>query len=105
MEAKKSHKMSYPLFSNGTEFMMWTSRNCEKCVKAVFYDEKRDIYPKYRCAIQRHIEEACIGYGYGNKRDYEATHAYDCPYKRTERKQYKRKGKIDERDLFYRGGQ
>lgn len=76
----------YPLFSNGTEFMMWTARNCEKCVKAVFYDEKKDRWPKYRCAIQAHIEEAAVTDGYGNKRDYDATHAYDCPHKQTERK-------------------
>ena len=74
------------LFSNGTEFMVWQSRNCEKCVKAVFYDEKKDKYPKYRCAIQKHIEEAAITDGRGNKRDYEVTHSYDCPYKQTERK-------------------
>ena len=91
---------SYPLFSNGTEFMMWTARNCDQCVKAVFYNEKKDVYPKHRCAIQKHIDEACIGYGYGNKRDYDATHSTDCPYKRTERKRYKRKGVIEENDLF-----
>ena len=80
-----SKKESFPLFSNGTEFMLWTSRNCEQCVKAVFYDEKRDRYPKYRCAVQKHIDEACIGDGNGNKRDYDATHSFDCPYKRTDR--------------------
>ena len=74
------------LFSNGTEFMVWQSRNCEKCVKAVFYDEKKDKYPKYRCAVQKHIEEAAVTDGCGNKRDYEATNSYDCPYKQTERK-------------------
>lgn len=95
MEQKK-----YPLFSNGTEFMLWQARNCEQCVKAVFYNEKKDYYPKYRCAIQRHIEEACIGDGCGNKRDYEATHSCDCPHKCTERKRYKRKGVITDNDLF-----
>jgi hypothetical protein len=79
------------LFSNGTEFMVWLSRNCDKCVKAVFYDEKKDYYPKYRCAVQKHIEEAAITDGCGNKRDYEATHSLDCPYKISERKPKKKK--------------
>lgn len=84
---------SYMLFSNGTEFMMWQERNCEKCVKAVFYNPKTDTYPKYRCAIQKHIEEACIGDGRGSKRVYEACRSTICPQKRTERKAYPRKKK------------
>lgn len=73
----------YPLFSNGTEFMLWQSRNCEQCVKAVFYNTKKDYFPKYKCAIQRDIESASIGDGCGNRRVYEATHSVECPYKRT----------------------
>ena len=76
----------YPLFSNGTEFMWWQSRNCEQCVKAVWYNEKRDFYPKYRCMVQKHIEEAAASDGMGNKRDYKCTSKRDCPYKCTERK-------------------
>ena len=94
-----SKKESFPLFSNGTEFMMWTAHNCEQCVKAVFYNEKKDFYPKYRCAIQKHIDEACIGYGYGNKRDYEATHSFDCPHIQTERVKRVRKVKKDKKQL------
>lgn len=78
-------KERFPLFSNGTEFMAWQFRNCEQCVKAVFYNEKKDYFHKYRCKIQEHIDEAAIGDGTGNKRDFEATHSYDCPHKRTER--------------------
>lgn len=79
-------KERFQLFPNGTEFMAWQSRNCEQCVKAVFYNVKKDYSPKYSCKIQEHIEMAAIGDGMGNKRDYEATHSYDCPHKRTERK-------------------
>jgi hypothetical protein len=89
----------YPLFSNGTEFMMWQSRNCEQCVKAVFYNVKKDYYPKYRCAIQKHIEEAAITDGTGNQRDYNATHSVICPYRATERTPRKRKAKTDKNQL------
>lgn len=94
MEQKKYH-----LFSNGTEFMLWQSRNCEHCVKAVFYNEKKDFYPKYRCAIQRDIEEAAITNGCGTKRVYNATHLRYCPSKITEQKAYTRKQKEDKAQL------
>lgn len=43
-------------FSNGTEYMMFLDRNCEKCVKMSHYNEKTDQYTQYRCAIQREID-------------------------------------------------
>lgn len=89
----------YPLFSNGMEFMLWQSRNCEQCVKAVFYNAKKDCYPKYRCAIQKHIEEAAITDGTGNQRDYNVTHSEICPYRATERTPRKRKAKTDKNQL------
>lgn len=89
----------YILFSNGTEFMMWESQNCKKCAKAVFYNEKKDRYPKHRCAIQKHIDEAAIGNGCGNKRDYEATHQPFCPHMVTERKRYARKKRDIDKSL------
>lgn len=92
----------YPLFSNGTEFMLWQGRNCEQCVKAVFYNEKKDFYPKYRCAIQRDIEEACIGDGTGRQRVWEATHAGFCPYLKTERTARKRKSNDKSLELAWK---
>ena len=84
-------KKQYPLFSNGTEFMLWQSRNCDRCVKAVHVSPDTWKLPKYRCAIQNHIELAAVTDGMGNKRDYEATHSYTCPHLQTERKAYKKK--------------
>ena len=55
----------YPLFSNGTEFMLWQARNCERCVKAVFFDERKNFCPKYRCAVQAmlHVLEKGVKQG------------------------------------------
>jgi hypothetical protein len=69
-----------PLFSNGTEFMFWSSRNCEHCHKAVQYNEGKNYMPKYRCAIQRDIEFAAIDDGCGNDRAYNAARSPRCPY-------------------------
>lgn len=81
-------KQRFTLFSNGTEFMMWQSRNCERCVKAVWYNEKTDTYPQYRCAIQRDIEFAAVTDGMGGLRTYKAINAERsfCPYLQCERK-------------------
>ena len=89
----------YPLFSNGTEYMIWNIRNCARCAKAVFYNEKKDYYPKYRCAIQKHIVEAAIMDGCGNKRDFEATCHRDCPHFTTERKRYAKKKRDTDKSL------
>lgn len=97
---KEQEDKRYMLFSSGTEFMFWQSHNCEKCVKAVFYNEKKDTYPQYRCAIQKHIEEACIGDGCGNKRTYDACRSWDCPHKQTTRiKRKKKKTSNDKKQL------
>ena len=88
----------FTLFSSGTEFGLWQERNCERCVKAVFYNEKTNSYPKYRCAIQRDIEAACIGDGKGNKRVYVACRSDRCPHIQTERSQ-KRYVKKDKRQM------
>ena len=73
--------------------MLWQARNCEKCVKAVWFNEEKRFLPKYRCMVQKHIEEAAVTDGMGSKRDYDATHSYWCPYKSTERKRYPKKVK------------
>lgn len=92
-KTKDKARQKYPLFSNGTEFSLWQGRNCERCFKAVWYNEKTDTYPKYRCAIQKRIEEAYLGDGCGNKRDYEATHQVYCPYAQRSRIPYQTKRK------------
>lgn len=53
------------LFSNGTDFMMWQSKNCDRCVKASRYNPKTDTYTKYRCAVQRNIEMSSVTDGMG----------------------------------------
>ena len=77
-------KKQFVLFSNGTEAEMWMERNCERCIKGVFYNEKTDRYPKYRCAIQKHIEEAWVGDGRGDERTYNAVSHAVCPHIKTE---------------------
>jgi predicted proteasome-type protease len=78
-------------FSNGTDFMRWQDRNCSRCVKAVFYNEKKDFYPEYRCKVQGQIEGQSAGIYEISARTYEAAQKADCPYIQMERKRYKKR--------------
>lgn len=80
-----------PCFSNGTEFMMWQDRNCCNCVKAVWYNEKKDHYPQYRCSIQRDIEGQAAGLYEINQKSYDVTRNAICPNLSTQRKVYKKR--------------
>ena len=37
-------KSKYPPFSNGTDFMVWTAHNCDRCVKASHLRETIDYW-------------------------------------------------------------
>ena len=78
-------------FSNGTEFINWQDNNCGNCVKAIWYNEKTDSYPQYRCAIQRDIEAQSAGLLEINQRSYEVAQQQECPFKKTERKIHKKR--------------
>jgi hypothetical protein len=80
-----------PLFSNGTEFMQWQYRNCERCIKQSRYNEKKDSYPAFRCSIDRDISVQQVGLMEVNVKSYEATRQKDCPYIQTEPKSPKKR--------------
>lgn len=85
-------------FTNGTDFMVWQTINCEKCVKAVWYNEKTKTFPKYRCSVQGQLEGQIAGIYEISERTYNATQQKDCPYKKTERT--KKRKKDNEPKLF-----
>lgn len=80
-----------PCFSNGTEYMTWQEKNCYRCVKATWYNEKTKDFPPYRCQIQGQIDGQTVGLDEINQRTYEAAQQAECPYKKTERKIYKKR--------------
>lgn len=73
-------KTKEPCFSNGTEFMVWQDENCLQCKKAVWYNEKLDRYPQYRCAVQKQIEGQAVGIDEISQRAYDAAHQRRCPF-------------------------
>ena len=88
-----------PLFSNGTDFMWWQDRNCCQCRKAVWYNEKMNKYPEYRCALQRDIEQQLGGIDEINIRTFNMIHwCNKCPMFVDKRTPVVRKGKQSQDD-------
>ena len=89
--AKMKEKSKYPPFSNGTEFMAWTARNCDRCVKASHLRETiaGEEYTSFRCAVQKEIIlEATFPDVYVSKRTYDICQKLDCPNRQETRKKY-----------------
>ena len=83
-------------FSNGTEFMLWNEHNCDRCVKASHYDEKKDKYTSYRCAIQRDIDTRLFSNEPISERtvticDNFILNGVRCPFLKMERKKHTKK--------------
>ncbi len=68
-----------PCFSSDTEVMMWQEKNCLRCKKAVWYNQRLQKMPHYRCAIQKQIEAQVAGEMEINDRTYKATRSKSCP--------------------------
>lgn len=60
--------------------MVWQDENCCQCKKAVWYNEKLDRYPQYRCAVQKQIEGQAVGIDEISQRTYDAAHQRRCPF-------------------------
>jgi len=80
-----------PLFSNGTEMMIWQDRNCVRCINASHLNEKTGDYTAFRCSIDRDIQAQSAGLDEVNVKSYEAVRQAECQYMQTERKTPKRR--------------
>ena len=87
-------KSKYPPFSNGTEFMVWTARNCDRCVKASHLRETIAgvEYTTFRCVVQKEIIlVSAFPDEYVSKRTYDICQKLDCPNRKETRKKYPKK--------------
>lgn len=89
-------KTTDQMFSNGTEYMQWTYRNCSRCIKRI----KDPNGVKFRCSVERDIYHAALGIGEVNLRSYNATQQRVCPYLKTERTPTKKRKVKGQGDLF-----
>jgi hypothetical protein len=81
------------LFSNGSELMSWTGRNCEQCWKHSRFVAKTDSYTRFRCSIDLQIQQQVAGLD-GSDMVYpktvEAVSMADCPQREKTQKKYSR---------------
>lgn len=68
-----------PCFNSDKGLMMWQEKNCLQCKKAVWYNQRLQRMPQYRCAIQKQIEAQAAGEKEINERTYKATRSNVCP--------------------------
>ena len=72
-------------FSNGTEWMIWTSNNCDQCHKQSKYKLDEDEYTKFVCKIDMEINGQMAGLQEISERTYNITQQADCPYRQAVR--------------------
>ena len=58
---RKVKTTSDPMFSNGTEAMIWIGNNCDKCWKQSHYNEDKDRWSNDKCSIDRDIQSQMAG--------------------------------------------
>lgn len=88
-------KVNIDPFSNGTEYMMWESRNCDRCWKSSKLKKEGDTsyedeYTKIRCAIQRDIFTRMGSNEPIAQRTIDVCRMRDCPYREEKRKRYEK---------------
>lgn len=89
-------KIKHAPFSNSTEFMVWTARNCDRCVKASHLRETiaGEEYTAFRCVVQKEIIlAAAFPDEYVSKRTFDICQKLDCPNRQETRKKYQKNKK------------
>lgn len=100
----RKKRTDYPSFSNGTEFMDWLGRNCDRCVKAEHPIVKHKMLTGYankgRCRVNEEILDSVETDGV-TRRVSRIIKGGSCPYIRTEWPRRKRgKARDGEPTLF-----
>ncbi len=67
---RKAKTTTQPIFSNGTEAMIWIGRNCDKCWKQSRYSKTKDKWINDRCSIDRDIQGQFAGLDEVYERSY-----------------------------------
>ena len=89
-------KVDMDPFSNGTEYMLWEERNCDRCwkssrLKKLGDTDYDDEYTKMVCAIQRDIFTRMVSDKSPiSQRTIDICRTGVCPYRQEERKKYEK---------------
>lgn len=88
-------KVNQDPFSNGTEYEIWESRNCDHCWKSSHLRKEGDNryenqYTIMRCSIQRDIITRMCSDEPISQRTIDICQMKDCPYREEKRKRYEK---------------
>lgn len=87
-------KVDQDPFSNGTEYMIWEERNCDRCWKSSHIKNDSDPdYPEYtkiKCAIQRDILNRMWSGEPISQRTIDICEKHNCPYRQERRLKYEK---------------
>ena len=78
-------KVNKDPFSNGTEYMMWEERNCDRCHKSSHLTKDQTGYTKIVCAIERDIINRMWSNEPIAQRTIDICNMTDCPYRKEKR--------------------
>ena len=88
-------KVNQDPFSNGTEYMMFEDRNCNRCWKSSHLRKEGDTryedeYTVIRCAIQRDIFTRMGSNEPISQRTIDICRSGVCPFRQDKRKRYEK---------------
>ena len=89
-------KVNIDPFNNGTEYMAWEDRNCNRCWKSSHIKKGSDPddpdYTPIRCAIQRDIFSRMVSAEPISQRTIDICQKANCPYRQEKKpsKKYER---------------
>ena len=82
---RKTKTTSVPMFSNGTEAMIWIANNCDKCWKQSRYNKEKDRWINDRCSIDRDIQAQMAGLEINERSYYFLKENMNCPNRQLEK--------------------
>ena len=82
---RKTKTTSDPMFSNGTEAMIWIGNNCDKCWKQSRYNKEKDRWINDRCSIDRDIQAQMAGLEINERTYYFVKENFNCPNRQLEK--------------------
>lgn len=71
---------SQQCFKSASHLCTWQGNNCERCKKAVFFNQRLNRMPNYRCAVQKQIEGQQLGEKEVNQRTFDAVQSTTCQF-------------------------
>lgn len=81
-------------FSNGTHYLWWEERNCDRCWKSSHIKKGSDPddpeYTPFTCAIQRDIYTRMYSTEPIAQRTIDICKKADCPYRQEQRPKYEK---------------